>query len=95
MPFDLSSFGSDDILKYKYSRKIIANFYNSVLEKIDYEDQFIIPLDEVYADLDHHSGYHPVHYHHTCRITLRKSLQQKIAEVLSRSIEKKVIEVNG
>ena len=95
MPFDLSSFGSDEILKYKYSRRIIANFYNNLLDKFDHENLFTIPLDEVYADPDHHEGYHPVHYHHTCRITLRKSLQEKIAEVLSRSNEKKIIAVGG
>lgn len=95
MPFNFSSFGSDEILKYKHSRKIIANFYKNLVKEFDHENIFTIPLEEVYADPDHHEGYHPVHYHHTCRITLRKSLQEKIAEVLSRSNEKKVIEIGG
>jgi hypothetical protein len=76
---------NDEMMQYKYSLKIIKNFYEQIYKRIDQSDFFEIPLTDVYADPDHKHGYHPVHYHYTCRVVLHKLLKSKIIETLAKS----------
>jgi hypothetical protein len=85
MPFYQSNMLNDEMMQYKYSLKIIKNFYEQIYKRIDQSDFFEIPLTDVYADPDHKHGYHPVHYHYTCRIVLHKLLKSKIIETLTKS----------
>ena len=85
MPFYQSNVLNDEMMQYKYSLKIIKNFYDQIYKRIDQSDFFEIPLTDVYADPDHKHGYHPVHYHYTCRVALYKLLKSKIIETLTKS----------
>lgn len=91
MPFLNINSMSDEMMKYKYSRKIIDKFYQQILDHLDADDFFHIPLNDVYADPDHPWGYHPTHYHRTCRVLLSQQLQQKVLERYYTTNKTKII----
>lgn len=48
-------------------------------------------IDMIYADPNHHIGYHPTHLHHTCRKVLNNQLRALIVETLSEHKQKIVL----
>lgn len=72
------------MMAYQYNLKIINNFYQNVDRNVPKKCyRFNIDTDGVYADLEHPWGYHPCHYHYTCRSMLVQNLNETIQKSLS------------
>lgn len=79
MPF--GKLHSTDTDKHKYSIDLIDRFYENWRDIMPAEFKLFSPdRNMLYADTNHHLGYHPTHLHHTCRVLLEKELSTMIAE---------------
>lgn len=82
MPFQWSS--SNELENYEYANNLVSRFYSMFREKLPSNFKLFSPnVDKIYADLNHHLGYHPTHLHHTCRQLLNAELSALIVEALA------------
>lgn len=82
-------FGDTEDVLAKYN--LIVRFYRNWREsKPDRFKLFSPNIDMIYADSNHHRGYHPTHLHHTCRKMLNNELKALIVEAV-RDHKQKII----
>lgn len=83
MPFLKKEQLDSDMMAYQYTQKIIQTFYKGVDKEMPSSfRKFDVDLEQVYSDLDHPMGYHPAHWHYTCRKNLLPKLEELIKESL-------------
>lgn len=84
--------GQNEFSKYNYSQRLLNYFYTNVKNLITPDVKiFDIESEMPYADPEHRFGYHPVHYHMTCRNVLWKKLRNTILEALADHKKKLVL----
>lgn len=82
MPF--SKQHSNELEKYEYSNELIERFYEIWTDFLPKKFKRFTPsIDGLYADVNHHIGYHPTHLHHTCRTALNAELNAMIVETVA------------
>jgi hypothetical protein len=70
---------NDDLEIFDYNQKLVDINYKILFDINSGKNNiFHIDLDNVYSDLDHPYGYHPAHYHITCRKMLYNQLKKMI-----------------
>lgn len=85
LPFKYSLLTTEnEFMKYEYSQNLLNHFYSNIKKHLPLDVKtFDIASENVYADPDHKYGYHPVHYHQTCRAVLWSKLRTTILEAIS------------
>ena len=79
----------DPLQVFDYNQKMIDMCYKILFDIAGGEFPiFKIPKDKVYCDLNHKFGYHPSHYHMTCRKMLYTPLKNLIIDTYNKHIEK-------
>lgn len=69
----------DPLQIFDYNQKMVDNSYKFLFDMAKGRFPiFKIPRDKVFCDLNHPLGYHPSHYHITCRKMLYQPLKQLI-----------------
>lgn len=81
MPFALKGTVLEN---HDYSTKLIEKFYELYKRVVPSSFKIFSPdVKKIYADPNHHQGYHPTHLHHTCRTVLNDELNALIVEAVA------------
>jgi len=71
--------------------ELITRFYDAWRDAKPKNFKLFSPdINMIYADPNHHNGYHPTHLHHTCRKILNNELKALIVEAVNDH-KKKII----
>lgn len=84
LPFKNVKGISNDLELFYYNESIIENFYTKIRENIaPFGVTFFKPKDrgQLFADLDHPWGFHPIHLHRLCRERQARDLYALIQSV--------------
>lgn len=80
-----------ELERHNYSKELVDRFYELWIDYLPDNFKIFSPDKKyLYADLDHHLGYHPAHLHHTCRTALNDELGALIVEAV-RDHKQKII----
>ena len=64
MPFRKIKIVGDELEQLEYSERVVGKFYDSIRRNAPSSFQLFTPdLNQIYADINHPYGYHPVHLH--------------------------------